>query len=333
MADLTEHKVGNLLYAFLFRRHKMFYMVNPSKLNKKKLNRNPELLIVNPFEGTGSPGHIKEEKKMASKKRRMARRNPTVVETAKKVVQLDTFKQAALLGIGGGAATAFGAAVVGRRFGESAFAPVAVATVGGILGAVVLDQLGERMNQPMLSQAAMPVAIGALALSIWELGRDPVLSTIDSLRVAVGLAPKPPVLVPVAPPTVNGMGSDWEQEFSGLGQSYSDETKTGVGLKGYESFGVVTADTAGQDNPFKKAGLSGYEPLGDIYGNQRLGSFEAEGFGSFTPEEANWRDQQVADKMKSDAGVYGSKKKLSGYGELADAFGTSVDAVFPPLGS
>jgi hypothetical protein len=57
-----------------------------------------------------------------------------------------------------------------------------------------------------------------------------------------------------------------------------------------------------EDNPF----LSGYEPLGDIYNTQRLGSFESErGLAGFVPETPNSRDQQVADTMKNAAGDYG----------------------------
>lgn len=55
------------------------------------------------------------------------------------------------------------------------------------------------------------------------------------------------------------------------------------------------------------------ETLGDIYGNQRLGSFEYEGaglngyemFGAHEPEDANVMHQQIADRAKHDAGLMG----------------------------
>ena len=67
---------------------------------------------------------------------------------------------------------------------------------------------------------------------------------------------------------------------------------------------IAASDLADpEENPF----LGSYDPLGDIYNNQRVGSFEAEpGFGGFVPESANPRDQQVADEMKHSAGHYGS---------------------------
>lgn len=261
----------------------MFYLVNPSKLNKKKLHRNPELLIVNPFKkGTKNSGGKKMLKKA---KRNPARRNPSPVASVKKVLNKDTAKLALIGGLGGGAAITAASALVGTSLGSTKAAALAVAVLGAVGASIVLDQAGERLHKPMLNAAAPAVALGALTLSVWELGRDPLLSAVSSVRSKLGL-------------------SSWDKEFSGLGQSYHDE----FGRKGLSGFGAGPNPVlAPEDNPFANVkGMAGYERMGDIYNSQRLGSFEAEsGLGSFAPEEANVMNQQIADQAKHAAGHYG----------------------------
>ena len=214
------------------------------------------------------------------------RRNPSVLQTAKSVLNVSTAKEAAVVGIGGGAALALGAALVGQSLGTSKVAQVGIAAAGGLLGAVALSQLGERTGKKMVSDMAPKVALGAFALGLWELGREPVMNLISKARSAVGL-------------------SGWTKEFDGLGQAYYDEFSVRKGVAGLGA-GPNPILSAG-DNPFMAArSLSGYEPLGDIVNTQRLGSFESEtGFGGFVPEEANVRDQQIADQAKNSAGFYG----------------------------
>jgi hypothetical protein len=129
-----------------------------------------------------------------------------------------------------------------------------------------------------------------MVLGLWSIAQPVVEPWADTLNAKLGFA---------------GLGS-WTKEFDGLGQAYYDEFTTGVspGMDGYLGQPVIAASdlTDPEENPF----LSGYEPLGDIYNSQRLGSFEAEpGLGGFTPETPNPRDQQVADAMKHSGGHYG----------------------------
>jgi hypothetical protein len=98
-----------------------------------------------------------------------------------------------------------------------------------------------------------------------------------------------------------------------------------------DDYGWYGDDEEEEENPF--VGVDGYEPLGDIYNEQRLGSFEAEpGLGGFVPETANPRDQQVADKMKAKAGVFGDYESFQDYDDWADyGYGESVGATIDPF--
>jgi hypothetical protein len=297
----------------------MFYMVNPSGLPKKKLNkknkksrrRNPELLIVNPY--SMDEGKEKKRAKMAKRKAKKRksrskgrrrrknplskrRRNPGFAEIKDEFLghDLGNVKTAALMAVGGGLALAVGTAAFGSRLGTGNVGKGAVAILSGVAGGVIAKMAGNALPGAVgdfLSAAAVPGAMGAMVLGIWSVAQPVVEPWADTLNAKLGFA---------------GLGS-WSKEFDGLGQAYYDEFTAGVspGMDGYFGQPVVAATDLmdPEDNPF----LSGYEPLGDIYNSQRLGSFEAErGLGGFVPETANPRDQQVADEMKHAAGDYGS---------------------------
>jgi len=291
---------------------KMF-LVNPSdapKKKRKKRRRNPELLIVNPYKlkkGQKRRANMAKKKRKKSRKRknplaRRRRRNPDIVGTVKEVVNVENLKTAVLLAVGGGAALTLGSALAGEKVGESNIAKAAVAIASGIGGSVLLSQLGDRLNQPMLSQAAAPVALGAIALGLWEVARGPVEDAVTKARGAVGLA-------------------SWDVEFGPEFGSWSNEWNKqnflmpGGGAAQHQLGQAVTAAIDPEDNEF-----GSYEALGDIYGNQRLGSFESE-FGAFEAEVAMSRDQQVRDEMAYQKGLVGGKPAgLSGYGG-AEGFG------------
>jgi len=298
-----------------------FFLVNPSdapkKKKSKKRRKNPELLIVNPYKlkkGQKRRTNMAKRKRKKSRKRknplaRRRRRNPDVVASVKSVVNADMAKAVVAAVVGGGAALTVGSALAGEKLGESNAAKAAVAVAGGVLGAVVLDQLSDRV--PALSglSKALPiqltpitaVALGAVALGTWELARGPVEDAITKARGAVGLA-------------------EWDAEFG----SWSDEWNRdnvlmpGGGAAQFaqgKPFSGLTAAIDPEDNEF-----GSYEPLGDIYNNQRLGSFESE-FGAFEAETALARDQQVRDEMAYQKGLIGGKPAgLGGYGG-AEGFG------------
>jgi len=305
----------------------MFYMVNPSNLpNKKKRRRNPELLIVNPYSLDDEDGpKMKKRAKMASKKRKAKksrskksrsrsrskkrrnplsrrRRNPAMGDLVKSVAGEGgkNIMYAGVAAVGGGAVLAIGSKLLGERVGEGSVGQGILAVASGIGGGVaalkISEMLGAGTVGDFLRQAAIPGAIGAMTLGFWKIAQAPVEGFLE----AKGLA---------------GWGS-WSKEFEGYspyGQAYYDEFTTGVapGMEGYFGQPVVAATDLvdPEDNPF----LSGYEPLGDIYNSQRLGSFEAEsGLAGFVPETANPRDQQVADTMKHSAGHYGGYEGLDG---------------------
>lgn len=292
------------------------YMVNPSglpkksKKNNKSKRRNPELLIVNPY-SLEDHDEQKKRAKMAKRKRkskksrsrrskrknplaRRRRRNPDLGMIKDQFLgpELGNVKKAAMMAVGGGMALAVGTAAFGARLGSGAIGKGLVAMLSGVIGGVVVSKLGEMLvpGNAMVQELAVNGAIGAMVLGVWALAQPVVEPWADTLNARLGFA---------------GLGA-WTKEFDGLGQAYYDEFTTGVapGMDGYFGQPVIAATdlTDPADNPF----LSGYEPLGDIYNSQRLGSFEAEsGLGGFVPETANPRDQQVADEMKHAAGHYG----------------------------
>jgi len=308
-------------------------MVNPSSLpkrgkkkNKKSKRRNPELLIVNPY----SLDEDKEKKraKMAkrkAKKRKKSRRktkrrrknplsrrrrkNPGLEDIKTEFLgeNLENVKTAALMAVGGGLALAVGTAAFGSRLGAGNVGKGLVAVLSGVVGGVVVKKLGEVTGSEFLSSAAVPGAMGAMVLGLWSIAQPLVEPWADKINAKLGFAA--------------GLGS-YIKEFqddgsSGLGVTYYDEYTAGVspGMDGWLGQPVTAGNPdedlcgtpAGKKNPFCAPGMGAYEPLGDIYNNQRLGSFEAEpGFGGFVPETANPRDQQVADEMKHAAGHYGN---------------------------
>jgi hypothetical protein len=310
------------------------YMVNPSDAPKKSRRKNPELLIVNPYSLDEKRDEQKQRAKMAKKNRRnpSRRRNPDFDAIKNKFLgpKLENVKTAAIMAAGGGFALAVGSAVAGAKFGDAATGSVMakglVAILSGVVGGVAADFLGQKTGITFLSDAAVPGAMGAMVLGIWSLVQAPVENAAATTIHSTGLA-------------------EWKAEFDGLGQSYYDEfTKTvspgaapaappAKGVAGWlgqavtapgESpfhgwnLGMNPVTAPGTDNPF-----AGYEPLGDIYGSQRLGSFEAEsGYGEFVSETGNPRDQQPADVMKAQAGAYGGKA-LAGY-EGAGPFDSAI---------
>lgn len=240
--------------------------------------------------------------KKALARRRRLRRNPAMGDLVKTVAGEGgkNIMYAGVAAVGGGAVLAIGSKLLGERVGEGSVGQGILAVASGIGGGVAALKLSEMLGAgavgDFLRNAAIPGAIGAMTLGFWKIAQTPVEAFLEEKGLA-------------------GWGS-WSKEFEGYspyGQSYYDEFTTGVapGMEGYLGQPVVAAADLvdPEDNPF----LSGYEPLGDIYNSQRLGSFEAEpGFGGFVPESANPRDQQVADSMKSAAGHYGGYEGLGG---------------------
>ena len=301
-------------------------MVNPSDLpNKKRRRRNPELLIVNPYslDEDGKGKKKKKRAKMASKKRkkksrsrsrnrsrsrskrrRLARRNPAMGDLVKSVAGEGgkNIMYAGVAAVGGGAALAIGSKLLGERVGEGSVGQGILAVASGIGGGVVALKLSELLGPgrlgDFLRSAAIPGAIGAMTLGFWKIAQSPVEGFLEQRGLA-------------------GWGA-WTKEFEGYspyGQAYYDEftdsvSPGGGNMNGFGQPVVAATDLVDpEDNPF----LSGYEPLGDIYNGQRIGSFETEsGLAGFVPETANPRDQQVADEMKYAAGVYGGYEGLSG---------------------
>jgi len=287
-------------------------MVNPSDAPKKKsMRKNPELLIVNPYSLGEDRKLQKKRAKMAKKNRRnpltLRRRNPGFATIKSdffnvkeclpdgRVVEHEwgNLKNVVLGTAAGGFSLAVGSALIGARFGDSAAGKGLLAVVSGVAGGIVFKMLGDKMNVRLLSDIAVPGATGAMILGLWSLIQAPVENAASTVLHGAGV-----------PGTTAGWGA-WTKEFDGLGQSYYDEFTKGVapGMSGLGQPVVAAADmTDPSHNPF----LHGYEPLGDIYNTQRLGSFEAEsGLGAFTAENANPRDQQVADVMKNASGAYG----------------------------
>jgi len=275
----------------------MFYMVNPSSLPKRKKSkrRNPELLIVNPY---SLEDKNKGSSKMAKKRRknpmslRKRRRNPDVQAAVREVAgeKGRNILNAAVAAVAGGASLAIGSKLLGERVGQGSVGQGVLAIASGVGGGAVAlmaaNALGPGAVGNFLRQAAVPGALGAMTLGFWKIAQGPVEGWLGERGLA-------------------GLGS-WQKEFEGLGQSYYDEFTPGVspGMSGLGQPVVAATDLLSpEDNPF----LSGYEPLGDIYNTQRLGSFESErGLAGFVPETPNPRDQQVADVMKNAAGDYGN---------------------------
>lgn len=282
----------------------MFYMVNPSSLpkskkNKKSRRRNPELLIVNPYslnkeEKKGSSNMAKKNRRKNPMVLRKRRRNPDV-QAAVREVAGDKGKNiinALVAAVAGGASLAVGSKLLGEHVGQGSVGQgvLAVATgVGGGAAALMLaDVVGPGTLGNFLRQAAIPGAVGAMTLGFWKIAQGPVEGWLGGRGLA-----------------------GWQKEFEGLGQTYYDEFTPGVspGMSGLGQPVVAATDLMNpEDNPFLsgRRGMNGYEPLGDIYNTQRLGSFESErGLAGFVPETPNPRDQQVADVMKNAAGDYG----------------------------
>jgi hypothetical protein len=248
----------------------MFHLVNPSDAPKKGRRRNPELLIVNPYK----LGDKKRRKKMAKRKKSRKksrrknplsrrRRNPGVVDTVKDLLEVEDLKTVALGVLGGGTALVLGSLAIGDKLGQSNVAKAGVAVASGLLGAIALNVAGDKLGKPALADAAKPVAQAAMMFGLFELARGPLEDTVAKARSAVGLA-------------------DWELEHgAGLG-AWQDETKGWKQLMAGNAGGfgenTVTVD------PVDVPTLSGsYEQLGDLMGQQRLGSFESE-FGEFVAE-------------------------------------------------
>lgn len=274
-------------------------MVNPSELprNKKKgKRRNPELLIVNPYSLEEGKGKEKMAKRKKNRKNPMAlrrrRRNPDLKVAVQEVAgeRGRNILNAAVAAVSGGAVLAVGSKLLGERVGQGSLGQGVLAIASGVGGGAaaltLADMLGAESGVGrFLRQVAVPGAVGAMTLGFWKIAQTPVESWLGQRGLA-------------------GFGS-WQKEFEGLGQSYYDEFTQGVapGMNGLGQPVVAATDLLDpEDNPF----LSGYEPLGDIYNTQRLGSFESErGLAGFVPETPNPRDQQVADVMKNAAGAYG----------------------------
>ena len=225
------------------------------------------------------------------------RRNPDVQAAVREVagVKGQNILNAVVAAVAGGASLAIGSKLLGERVGQGSVGQGVLAVASGVGGGAVAlmlaDMLGPGTLGNFLKQAAVPGAVGAMTLGFWKIAQTPVEGWLGQRGLA-------------------GLGA-WQKEFEGLGQSYYDEFTPGVspGMAGYFGQPVVAATNlqSAADNPFLKGpGMGAYEPLGDIYNTQRLGSFESEsGLAGFVPETPNARDQQVADTMKNAAGDYG----------------------------
>ena len=319
----------------------MFYMVNPSELPKKRKKnksrrRNPELLIVNPYSLEDSDKQ-KKKAKMAKRKRksrksksksrsrrsskrrknplaRRRRKNPLTLGSVKDKFlgpNLENVKQAAMMAVGGGTGLAVGTAAFGSRLGGGNVGKGLVAVLSGVVGGVIVSKIGESLlpGNEMVQQLAVSGAMGAMVLGAWAIAQPMVEPWADKLNAKLGFA---------------GLGS-WGTEFEAAGfgnygsvyEEFTPNVSPGMGLFQGNQVAAI------EENPFiGVAGMDGYEPLGDIYNSQRLGSFEAEpGFHGFVPEHANPRDQQPADVMKHAAGHYG------GY-EGVGQFDTHFDSLY-----
>lgn len=309
----------------------MLYMVNPSEPPKRKRGRrrNPELLIVNPY----SLGDRKEKTMARTKRRRRRRRNPSVAgvisavkSSAEGVLNVENLKQAAWIGASGAVATGVLAGRLGNLIPAlpsvagfnltglvvSLAVGVTTAAVGGVVGGLLPGQVGSLVNK-----FAVAGSQGALIF-----GLASFLAPLTARATA---------LVPGA-----GLGAFMKMPFS-------EPDRVAQGYQGYEPEGrwvpnagqeyvrmsnIVPTITPAQVAQATPSGLGGYERLGDIYGSQRLGSFEREGnLGGFVAEPSNTINQQTADEAAMDAahekhegGGWDAAAQAQGYGAY-ESFG------------
>jgi hypothetical protein len=290
----------------------MFYMVNPSKLPKRNRRRNPELLIVNPYsldekEKRKKANMAKKRKKARRSRsrkrsrRKKYRRNPDFKMLAGQVLgeNYANVKTAALMAVGGGLALGIATAALSSRVDTASnLGKGVIALAAGLGGGIAAAWVGETLGAEsgigrFLTAAAIPGAMGAMVLGFWTIAQPHVEPIADKMSAKLGFA-------------------EWQPEYESL-EGYSpygafvDEFAQAKTMDGFGQ--PVVVDPTTQEIQFieKEAGTSGYEPLGDIYNEQRLGSFEAEpGLGSFQPEVSNLINQQDYEATAAQAGTVAS---------------------------
>jgi hypothetical protein len=325
-----------------------FYMVNPSKLRKKKSKksksrrRNPELLIVNPYSLNEEGEKQKKRAKMAKRKkkskakksrrrknplaRRRRRRNPDLGAVKDRFLgpDLENLKTAAVMALGGGLALGVGTAAFGTRLGAGNIGKGLVAVLSGVVGGLAIDFLGKTLGGDLggtLQSMAVPGAMGAMVLGAWTIAQPIVEPIADNLNAKLGFAGLDAWTKEFEDRGLSGFGAVVE-EFSGKPVAHPGRGK------GLDEWGNVIETQSWVSDPSKNPfqGYNGYEPLGDIYNDQRIGSFEAEpGFGVHEKEVANARDQQVADEMKHAAGHYGGYEFSLGEGDFGP-YAANIDS-------
>jgi hypothetical protein len=298
----------------------MIYMVNPSEPPKRKRQkrqksrrRNPELLIVNPYsldEGEGKETTMAKRKKNRKRKNPISRRrrNPEeggfdLKKTVSQILGTDVtsgdfdysnVKCAGLVAAGGGFVLCVATAVLGKHVEVGTNTGKAiVALAAGVGGGVALHAIAETTQVDALKELAVAGAFGAMVLGGWQLMQPWVEPVCAGINQKLGLAGW------LGDAGMSTYTSDW-QGYSPYGSVELDP----ILASGFGNTTAVTDDEVRQIMAEGSGlGSTAYEPLGDIYNSQRLGSFEAEsGFGGFIPEVARPdRDQQPRDVVRGKA--------------------------------
>ena len=311
----------------------MIYMVNPSEPPKRKrkskkrsrksrMRRNPELLIVNPYsldeEGEGKETNMAKRKSRKRKKgRRMARRrrNPDIKATVNQILGTDAatgaldyhkVKQAVMAAAGGGLALCVATAALGKHVEVGTnMGKALVSLAAGVGGGVVLHAIAEAVGQPMLQDLAVHGAFGAMVLGGWQLLQPFVEPACEKINQSLGLS--------------GWLGEDgmstYTSDIAGWSPYGAHVEETIPGLDGFGISSLTESDVDALIAEKSGLGSTAYEPLGDIYGGQRLGAFEMEsGFGAHVPEQA---DALLHQQDKDKAAALIAKRKAGGLGGFA----------------
>lgn len=302
----------------------MIYMQNPSeppkrkrksKRKKSRMRRNPELLIVNPYspdeDGNGKEKTMAKRKSRKRKMSRRRRKNPVggfdIKKTAFTILGADpatgeldyhNVKRAVMAAAGGGLALGVATAALGKHVETGTnMGKAIVALAAGVGGGVALHGIAEATDSDMLKELAVAGAFGAMVLGGWQLVQPFVEPAAETFSQKIGLA--------------GWLGeegiSTYTSDVAGWSPygAFVEETVPGLGQ-------TVTAWTEADTDALmaEQAGLGSYEPLGDIYNSQRLGSFEGEGLGKFVVEPT---DALMYQQDKDTAAAQIAKKKAGGF--------------------
>lgn len=257
------------------------------------MRRNPELLIVNPYspdeDGKGKEKTMAKRRK-SRKGRKMSRRrrkNPIggfdVKKTAFTILGADpatgeldyhNVKRAVMAAAGGGLALGVATAALGKHVETGTnMGKAVVALAAGVGGGVVLHGIAEAADSDMLKELAVAGAFGAMVLGGWQLLQPFIEPIGENLNMKLGLAGW------LGEEGISTYTSDTFAGWSPYGAFVEEKVLPGLGQ--------VVESWSDQDQAELEAGLgsTAYEPLGDIYNSQRLGSFESEGgLAGFVPE-------------------------------------------------